>query len=265
MIAVLQIRRMPHYRRDAFEVGLRKNGYAIVTAGKPTGPDDLLVIWNRYGPTETQADAWERAGGTVLVCENGYIGKDPHGRQYYAISARGHNGSGFWPIGNEDRWSLLGIPLQPWVSRPEGYALICGQRGIGSKEMASPPYWHVHADRYVKAFMPTKVRLHPGNQPPKTTLEDDLAGARLCVIWSSASGVRALTLGIPVVYDAPHWICSNGAMRMRDLANPKLNVVGHDDSREIAMRAMAHAQWSIEEIESGEPFARFRGQCQQTV
>lgn len=259
MIAVNLIRPLPHYRRDAFDRGLRAAGYSLVLNGKPTGPEDLLVVWNRYGAFHERARNWEAAGGTVLVCENGYIGADVKGHQLYAISAEGHNGSGWWPIGTEDRFSALGIEVKPWVSRPDGYALICGQRGIGSPTMASPPNWHVGAERRVRAWWPrTKVRLHPGNNAPAVPLSADLAGASHCVIWSSSSGVKALCEGIHVAYDAPNWICAGGATPLGRIG--ELNPVGHEDSRDIALREMAHAQWTVAEIDSGEPFARFRAE-----
>jgi hypothetical protein len=260
VIAISRIRPLPHYRREAFDAGLRAAGYSVVQSGRPTGPSDLLVIWNRYGPAATEADNWEAAGGTVLVCENGYAGKDKDGIQYYAIAAQGHNGSGWCPSGNVDRFAALGIELHPWVHRPDGYALICGQRGIGSPRMASPPNWHMNADRRVRAWWPrTKLRLHPGNNAPAVPLDDDLAGAAHCVIWSSSSGVRALCLGIPVYFDAPHWICEVAARR---LANPERGVFD-DTWRARALWRMAEAQWSVAEITSGEPFVRFREAIEQ--
>lgn len=254
MIAVSHIRALPHYRRDAFDAGLRAVGYKLLTQARPAGPEDLLVVWNRYGAAHAMANAWEKQGGTVLVCENGYIGKDDQGRQYYAIAAHGHNGSGWWPSnGGERRFEKLGIEVKPWVKRPDGYALVCGQRGIGSPSMASPQNWHVNAAAHVAKWHPNvKIRLHPGNQPAKIPLETDLAGAAYCVIWSSSSGVKALIEGIPVIYDAPHWICEGAASRMRmSFEDPT------DDERLEALERMAWAQWSVAEIESGEPFARF--------
>lgn len=262
MIAICHIRPMPHYRRDAFERGLRAVGYSLVKSGRPASPDDLMIIWNRYGAAHQMAHQWEAAGGTVLVCENGYAGKDAEGRQYYAIAAHGHNGSGWWPVGTDARFEALGINVKPWVGRPEGYALVCGQRGIGSPTMASPPNWHVQAARYVGKWHPNvRIRLHPGNQPPRTPLDEDLAGAAYCVIWSSSSGVKALIDGIPVIYDAPHWICGPAAVRMAGLAagGPPFHW-GEPDPRPAVLERMAHAQWSVSEIESGEPFARFRAE-----
>lgn len=258
MLAICQIRPLPHYRRDAFEAGLRKAGYSLVNAGRPAGPEDLLIIWNRYGASESMADTWERCGGTVLVCENGYAGKDSDGHQYYAISAHGHNGSGWWPEGSEDRWAALNIPLQPWRAPTDtGHVLVCGQRGIGSREMASPNGWHDHVASRLRKMTdrPIRIRLHPGNQPAKVPLEDDLRGAHACVVWSSGSGVKALIGGVPVLFDAPAWICKGASASVSQANLDDLPM--REVERVAALHRMAWAQWSVSEISSGEPFVRF--------
>lgn len=260
MIAICSIREQPHYRRDAFLRGLARAGYKIVDHGSPTQPTDLLVIWNRYGPFEAMADRWEQQGGNVLVAENGYIGKDDNGHQLYALAVHGHNGSGWWHTGDDTRWRALSIPLADWVNRPDGYALVCGQRGIGSRSMASPPNWHVGAARScVRALAPPKLRLHPGNKPDPNApkLEADLAGARYCVVWSSSSGVKALVLGVPVLYDAPHWVCEDAGVPLREFVAGTFELPSEDVltlSRQVALNKMAWAQWTIAELESGEPF-----------
>ncbi len=258
-VAICQIRAQPDYRRDAFDQGLRKAGYSVVQSGRATGPQDLLCVWNLYGAGEMMAGAWERAGGTVLVCENGYLGKDSEGRQRYAISAHAHNGAGWLPEPQEDRFAALGIELQPWrASSDDAAILICGQRGIGSRSMASPAAWHDHAARRIKAVTKRRVRIrpHPGNQPAPITLDVDMQGAHAVAVWSSSSGVKALAAGYPVFYDAPHWIAAEGAMKLHgaDFERPLMD----DAARLRALRTMASAQWSVEEIESGEPFVRFR-------
>lgn len=251
MIAVNLIRSEPHYRKDAFNAGLEGLGYRIEQDGKPNSRDDLLVIWNRMFPHEQKAAEWEAQGGTVLVCENGYLA--PTKWSTYAISVHGHCGSGWFPIGDEDRFTRLGIALDPW--RPDGGdILVCGQRGIGSRDMASPRHWERKTvDRLRAMGYRVRLREHPGRVPTSVTLEQDLAGASLCVIWSSASGVRALTLGIPVVYCAPHWICQSAATSgLGTVARPLRDI----SARTRAMAAMAHGQWTIDEIAAGEPFRR---------
>lgn len=263
MIALCQIRQQPHYRREAFESGLRRAGYSLVQNGSPASRDDLLVIWNRYGAFASMANVWERQGGTVLVCENGYIGRDEQDRQYYAISVHGHNGSGWFPVGDEDRFAKLGVELEPYHPHGE-HIVVRGQRGIGPAEMASPPYWHDEMGRTLRKLQPLPVKVipHPGNVDPKPTHDDELRKAEACIIWSSALGVRALTLGIRVFYDAPHWICEQAAQEVASgLGQRVVNAVGgeaFERDRHRALHKMAWGQRSVEEIESGEPFATIR-------
>jgi hypothetical protein len=257
MIAICYIRPDPVYRREAFVSGLAKAGYRLAERGRPSSRDDLLVIWNRYGRFESLADDWELDGGSVLVAENGYIGKDELGRQYYALAIHGHNGSGWWPVDDADRFSLLGISVLPWANRTEGYSLICGQRGIGSRTMASPPNWHFETQRAMEKHCAVKVRLHPGNKPAATKLDDDLENAKECVIWSSASGVKSLVMGVPVRYAAPHWVCESAAVPLVP-GDATAKPVQNDADRARALHRMSYAQWSVAEIESGEPFNRMR-------
>ena len=254
------IRDQPHYRHEAFISGLKRVGFHV-DARLPDRPPQLgevLVIWNRYSDREHTADAWEKKGGTVLVAENGYVGADAQGRQYYALAKHGHAGSGTWPVGDGSRWAQLGIDLKPW--RAEGaHVVVFGQRGIGSRTMASPPEWHTHAEARLRKITKRAVRVRPHPGKPANDVEvikdtqAQLAGAHAAVIWSSANGVRALIEGIPVFHDAPRWICESAAVRgIEKVEEPKMD----DAARLGALERMAWAQWTVDEIASGEPFAR---------
>ena len=188
------------------------------------------------------AHQWEKLGGTVIIAENGYLQQTD--KTYYALATHGHNGSGWSPVGADDRFGKLGFAIKPPRDGGE-YILVRDQRGIGSALMASPPGWGQKMVEVLKRHAPFPVRLmaHPGD---KGKLEKDLAamaGARSVVIWSSAIGVRALVEGIPVQHFAPHWICETWAK-----------------DREAALQRMAHAQWHFDEIASGEPFARMKAE-----
>lgn len=248
-IAVLCIRPEPFYRRSAFTDGLKRLGYTIIhrqnpdPRDRPKSRDDLIVIWNKKrGHDEMMAHQWEKLGGTVIIAENGYLQQTD--KTYYALATHGHNGSGWSPVGADDRFGKLGFAIKPPRDGGE-YILVRDQRGIGSALMAGPPGWGQKMVEVLKRHAPFPVRLmaHPGD---KGKLEKDLAamaGARSVVIWSSAIGVRALVEGIPVQHFAPHWICETWAK-----------------DREAALQRMAHAQWHFDEIATGEPFARMKAE-----
>lgn len=252
------IRKQPHYRSEAFAAGLARAGYQVIPSPPyyPVTARDVLVIWNRYGEYHRIATEFERRGGLVLVAENGYLGHDANGIQYYALAAHGHNGSGVWPRGDASRWQALGIDVHPWRARADGHLYIRGQRGIGSPDMASPPAWHRQvAAALEKAGRKVMVDDHPGKPACDPGVTDRvlraLAGAQACAVWSSGVGVRALVDGVPVYYDAPHWICEGAAVQFVLGGRPaKMD----DAARLDALHAMAWAQWNVVEIASGEPF-----------
>jgi hypothetical protein len=146
-----------------------------------------------------------------------------------------------------------------------GHILICGQRGVGSHEMASPFDWHVALHKKLArdfdGLFEIRTRLHPGNFAPRVPLVDDLRYAAACVIWSSACGVRALVEGVPVYYDAPHWVCSDAARQVRVLGrSPIITPAADWEATGRSLNRMAWGQWSVAEIEQGEPFARMKAE-----
>lgn len=169
-----------------------------------------------------------------------------------------HNGRGAWPAveWSAPRFGLLGVEVKAW--RNDGKKiLVCAQRGIGSIGRASPAGWEhkVAADLRGQLGVQVVVRPHPGDNDPTIPLERDLDGARACVIWASGAGVKALVEGIPVFYGCPWWICSYGARRYQG-AGSLVAPIENDSQRAVALERMAWAQWTVGEIESGEPFRR---------
>lgn len=273
--ALILIRSEPYYRCAAVVAGLERLGYKILfppaartgpalSIFKPDSEADLLVMWNlKQIFDEAHAKKFEMQGGTVIVMENGYLQKVD--KTYYALSTHGHNGSGWYPYDlSIDRFSDLGIPHQPHLMGG-GHILLCGQRGVGSRDMASPIDWHVALGKKLKrefdGQLEIRIRLHPGNFTPRVPLETDLHNAAACAVWSSASGVRALVEGVPVFYDAPHWICSDAARQVPTLARGKViePAVSFAKVRR-SLNRMAWGQWTPAEIESGEPFARMKSE-----
>lgn len=256
-IACNLIRDLPHYRRAAFDAGLRRLGYDIsrVPAAAP-GPDDLLLIWNRYDELDAIALRYAAAGASVLVAENGYSGRqDTQRRQYYALShGQHHHGGARWRPGLDAELAALA----PRGLRQQGrHILVCGQRGIGSPLMRSPPGWGEQTTEMLarQTDRPVQYRPHPGARPDLAALATALDDAWLCVVWCSAAGLVALLRGVPVCYAAPAWIAAASARplhdnfgRLADLESPAFFPPGG------LLNALAN-EWCIADIESGRAFA----------
>lgn len=258
--AWITLRHAPPYRSDAFASGFEELGFQARMQFPPDNsvrPDDVVVVWNlnpRYRPPAEQAI---KAGAALVVAENGYVPKAGDPDHYYALARNGHNGSGTWFVGTEDRWAPLGRSIAPWQDNPEGYILIVDQRGIGSDLMKCPrPFYETVAPRIQRIFakvdkkrIPSvRLRQHPGRHQPSQSLEADLEGARAVVTWASNVANLALLRGIPSFRCAPYHV--NAA------ALPDLNELPHPPrpDRLDAFKKLAWAQWSLTEIHDGTAF-----------
>jgi len=236
--AWLGLREGVAYRREAFAAGLESVGYKVregVTLSP--GPDDCLVVWNRYGEKDSAARVFESHGLPVLVAENGYLGNEFAGSQWYAISRNQHNGAGGWPQGGPERWDSLGVTLEPW--RQGGEIVLLPQRGIGPVGVAMPRDWLERTERRL-AGTAYRVRRHPGLRDC-VPLQDDLAKAGGVVTWGSGAALKALLWGIPVYSDMPRWIGEQD----------------NTDAGRLAMfRRLAWAMWTLTEISDGTAFRK---------
>ena len=259
------IREGPHYRRNAFLEGLRKTGYTVSTSSPPDGgkrTGDVLVIWNRYGDYHMHAERFEKAGGRVIVAENGYAGRDAEGRQYYALSAAWHQR----PLiesritNHESRFSKLGIAVKPW--RADGkHILICPQRGFGVRPHCMEKRWPGQTANALRQYTkrPVRIRPHPEDRDvpvqdrTRRPLDEDLADCWAVVVWSSTAGVKALIAGIPVFRCGPNFIAEAAAKHgIAEIEGPLLG------DRGAAFERLAWGQWSIAEIDAGLPFSLMR-------
>lgn len=238
--AWIALKEMPHYRRDAFAEGVKRIGYQpeFGLTQRP-GPQDLLVIWNRYGASASAAAVFEREGLPVLVAENGYLGNEFAGSRWYAISKNFHNGAGSWPHYGSSRWDSLEVELQPFRLSGEELVLL-PQRGIGSEGVAMPRSWELYAAQRSGG----RLRPHPGLRSC-IPLEQDLAKAYAVYTWGSGAALKALVWGIPVYADMSNWIGASAAARFGEEANRS------ELARLEMFRRLAWAMWTLEEIESG--------------
>lgn len=235
------------YRRDAFCRGLASAGFTVTSDVREPRPDDALVIWNRYGKYHEEALRFEAAGARVVVAENGYLGKEWLGAQWFSLALSHHAGAGQWfPLG-ADRWDSFGASLAPF--RENGNeALILGQRGIGESGIASPAGWEQRTQRQTGA----RIRVHPDLGVTKRTLADDLQNASCVITWASSAALTALLMGVPVFYEFPRWIGAYAGLPVWAWGEEPLR----DEHARLAMfRKLAWSIWRTREIERGDAFA----------
>lgn len=234
----------PYYRLHTFSEGLKAHGFRIIQDrnASPQGPDDVLLLWNRNRPHEQIAKRYETAGATVLITENGYLGKTK------ALAKSHHSGAGEWHVGYEDRWDRLNIDVKPWRYDGE-HILVLPQRSIGEASVAMPRNWEQTIIPRLKKITkrPIRLRKHPGKD--KTVpIEDELAGAWAAVTWASGAGIKAICAGIPVFHDYAKWIGAPAATCTFDFDRPYLG------DRSVMFHRLSWAQWTWDEIKSGEAF-----------
>jgi hypothetical protein len=243
MRALNLLRTAPHYRRDAFDSGLKASGFKLVERLDRPEPGDVLVIWNRYAGYAEVADNFERRGAAVLVAENCPFGNSWRGGVWYSL-ARRHVAltGGEIHDGGPSRWDSWGVELAPFRDGKE--TVVLAQRGLGHNDIKSPDGWAEAVQRKIGG----RIRQHPGTGPAKP-LADDLRKAREVVTWSSAAAVQALTLGVPVWHAHPKFVCAAASRPLSEFpGDPR-----RDDAARLAcLRRLAWAIWSLAEIESGE-------------
>lgn len=246
--AMCLLRSTPHYRADAFRLGLERNGYCVFNHHTNGNIDayDLLVIWNRYGIGDNMAKRFEKQGKPVIVVENGYVGHDKNGRHLFAMALNYHNGAGKYPEPEYDRWSKLNIELQSWVKHENDEIIVLPQRGIGPEGVAMPSAWlqdikcRYHSE---KLF----IRPHPGNKPCEP-IEHCIRYFKAAITWGSGAAIKSIIAGVPVCYGMTSWIGRTAAST--DIDNL------YTGDRLSMLQRLSWAQWTVDEIIQGDPIRR---------
>jgi hypothetical protein len=237
------------YRRDLFAEGLKRHGFEISDRFSRTpSRGDVLLLWNRPRSMDTVASGYARAGGRVIIAENGYL---PHGEhKQFALALDHHNGRGRFFPSDDPR---LIWPVKPWREAGD-HILILAQRGIGELTVAQPFRWPMRAQEKLRALTsrPIRIRQHPGQRD--LPLEPDLDGAHAVITWGSGSAIKAIVAGIPCFFGLAGWIGADGALPIGQFAERIESPFMGDRAPMLAR--ISWAQWSGAEIASGAAFER---------
>lgn len=247
MRAQLQLLQQPNKAREAaaFAAGFENCGFTVHDRIAAPARDDVLLCWNRMGMAHTEAKRFEAAGARVIVAENGYLGAEWRGPgRWFAMALNHHNGRGKWPEGGPERWDSWDVKLAPMREPVLEGGVMLAQRGIGEPALRAPERWTEEAARMLRF----RLRRHPGTGPA-TPLEEDLAGVGVVATWSSGAALKAMAMGVHVLYGLPGWIGAPAATPVGSRLDPS-------DRRLAMFRRLAWAMWNEEEAAAGVPFRR---------
>ena len=208
----------------------------------------MLILWNRYEKHEGLARAYEKAGATVLIAENAWIGPEEKDKHFFALCRGHHNGRGTWFVGSNARTHMLDAEMHPWRKTGEKIMVI-PQRGMGEPGIRMEKGWT--ADVLSRLSRVTKrpvfVHEHPGPRPHPPI---DWSDVWATVTWASGAAIKGICAGIPCFYELPGWIGADAAkFGIDEIEAPYLETKG------TMLRKLSWAQWNREEIAAGAPFA----------
>jgi hypothetical protein len=196
----------------------------------------------------------------VIVLETGYINRGDGENHHYAAGFNGLNGrADFRNRGMpDDRVKKLGVSLKPW--RKDGkHVLLCAQvPWDASVEMCFEyPEWLSFIAGQIRYHTKREIRFrpHPLAQLPApmgctystVPIQEDLKDCWAVVTYNSNSSVEAVLEGIPAfAFDAGAMTKDVASLWLQELESP------HMPAREQWLADLCYAQWTIEEMRSGE-------------
>lgn len=196
----------------------------------------------------------------VIVLETGYINRGDGPNHHYAAGFNGLNGrADFRNRGMpKDRAIKLGIGMKPW--RKDGkHVLLCGQvPWDASVEMCKDyPGWIHYTAKQIRFHTDREIRFRPhplGNVGPipgctysTAPIQEDFKDCWAVVTYNSNSAVEAVLEGIPAfTFDSGAMAKGVSSQWLQELGSP------HMPSREDWLSDLCYAQWSLEEMRSGE-------------
>lgn len=239
--------------------------------GIPQGADFIVVFgWrkrfldgckNYAYPRNRVIDDAQRRGIPALCVERGCFGMLSRAN-WHLLGWNGLNGRSSWLNGHlGDRWNRIFepvVPVHPWIER-NGPVVILGQVPRDAAIDSCPNYgkWLEDIRARLLSITPNVVfRPHPKATnvhlrlpiDHHRSLSETLKTAAATVAWNSTSGVESVTSGVP------HYCADQGSMAypVRESSLEALVRNPRRTDRLPWLRRLAYAQWTDNEIKSGE-------------
>lgn len=216
-----------------------------------------LSMWGWKVGSELRAK-----GHDILVMEHAYIGDRKH---YTSLGWNGLNGHAQFPEYPDDggkRFQEIGGVINPWRENPNGYVLILGQlKGDASLYgFDAETGYNKWVRELLKRGERVLFRHHPesikhkrqwdikGAEISQGSLQEALDGCKYAIVYNSNSAVDAILNGTPCVAmdkgSMVYELCGKG---IGDIIRP---------DREKVLNQVAHSQWTLSEIATGEPLKK---------
>ena len=237
--------------------GLRRHGHTVEVRESDEysrGDEeeaDILAVWGDYAGVDRILRDCGKKRWQMLHIDNAYLRRG-HYDGYYGVSWNARQCEAYlWgtPF-PADRFQKLNHEIKPWKTGGSTIAVLGFSRkqgqviGLGYLEWLAETVKEVR--RHTKRKVVARPKLYDGSDVRAFYREQDVFAV---VGLFTKSMVMALLDGIPVFPLAP---CAASSMGIVDLK--KIDTPWYPDNREDFFNRLAFHQWTLKELERGEPW-----------
>ncbi len=251
--------------REAVIEGARLHGDLVEIdeqEGAPVRDVDGCIFYGIVGEHKKPLfDAYRKAGKITVFVDKGYI-RDP-GSKYVRVAVNAFQPLAYLQtkIRPSDRFSRLGIALQPYSYRPEGPILFdgasekfCMWHGLDFAHWGRKTTTRIwrHSSAQV-IYRPRPIHSHAGLPP----LDDELRRARLVVSYGGNIGWDSVVAGVP------HFAIGDSVARPiseTDWTRVGTPYIPSEAERHQWCCDVAYCQFTVAEFASGEAWGHIREQ-----
>ena len=238
--------------------GLRRCGHSVEIRESdeyPRGDEenaDILAVWGDYAGVDRILHDCGKKLWRMLHIDNSYLRRG-HYQGYYGISWNDRQcGSYLWDKDfPADRFRKLGEEIKPWKTSGSTVAVLGFSRKQGHVIGLNYLDWLAKTVKDVRQHTKCKViarpKLYDGSDVRAFYRQEDVHAV---VGLFTKSMIMALLDGIPVF---PLASCAASSMGLDDLK--KIDSPWYPDNREDFFNRLAYHQWTLKELEQGEPWA----------